>query len=1294
MHSGRRASIIGLRGSQSDEISVPFLPLSEDEMLNKIRDLEEELEESKLIIDERNRAFQDIKDELAVLKSESASIIDGLVKEINNKSKEVDNIRNSKATGRASLSRTQSSFLNNENSRSSDLIDEYKQNLQHTRQQMKDFKQKHYILQQEFAAVSQNVEEMYSRRYPKICPLTDDLFKTTKIQEKEEIKVIEAPKEEEITIVPPAVTFNDTDIVKLQVTLPKNNGTKIFEFPLNTTLDTAKKSIFQSKLPFLRSNVYIFGLSADEYLEIEFVKILDAHPSFENIYISGKPIELTLYDKTISRMLGDLQLQSRHLVKGSTEEANLLRKQRNSGYARLSRSVPQKMNKTDEIVNSVDSNNNNQEQTSISEPIDNNNANGNQSNQEIEKNQENLNLDKLNTQVVAEKLLPDHFPICILTKDGIPLIIFAPNDCTENSLKKLILNQFDDTIEKIKGEQSLFFYHNDNSKEFKTIPTDSKIFEHESVLEVRKNGKIPIGSFGNLTEISVTNNNVRKKKKKNESPRNNNQSWEARRQSVFTRQISSNSYRDRSVSVDVSADISSPRLTSSLGAPIRTTNYRAPPPIIETPNRGAIPVTFCFEDQKIELNLPRKATIETMKKLVLQKVGLNDNTSSAVRYVLKVTGTSYFIVEGETFLEDLPIVKFCQKKGLTTMLSLVSKEKTKEDKMISKKVGLILSDSSGGAILNWSMKDTDATDFRIKMSRIIGDRQFQYSPAIFSGDGTVISSNDNINLKSFKICIHLGEEGGTGLQDCTTVLPADGEQTVQNIIERSCKKFKYAANFILIPEEYLLKICGYEIYCQQSTKLKNISYIRECILKKKIISFTLVPNIKVPLHKNRLQIEQQNKENALLVNTPFDTTTIDIFGDNDAVSLLELKNPFEFKVLKIENLFSIGKKMGDIFYLEAGVYHGGILIDSRIMMSNNALLNDNGEIKWKQWLRSPSLKLCEIPEESRVCITLYQRKENSSTSPKLPIANINISLFDFKDHFRTGVVTLQMWTDEEANPIGTCMENLRASKGSVPIIHLSFHSFPMNVAYPHLNPVVLYDNHTIIQPTENEILTLRKLIDSDPLYKLEKNEKQLIWKYREWLRLNDKSKSLIKILLCVEWKSIQQIREIYRLLSEWKFIDPQDALQLLDAQFANRKVREYAVRCLDRLSDDELQDYLLQLVQTLKYEENHFSPLAVWLVNRALRNQIQIGHSFFWHLKSELHVPEIAERYALLLEMYLRGCGTQREDLLKQVHVINSLNEVAQAIKLVPSSRRKADLQKRLSQLDLPNVFQLPLDPL
>ena len=917
----------------------------------------------------------------------------------------------------------------------------------------------------------------------------------------------------------------------------------------------------------------------------------------------------------------------------------------------------------------------------------------------LDENEKNINNDNDDDIKPYKKLSPDHYPITFLTGSGIPIIIFIPNDTTEETLRTLLHDELQDSLYKIKARQSFFIYSEDNSEKLIPLKESSIILKDiQEIKNYQNHKKFPILSIGNSSiinnesinnDISLKNNNNDKVISPNLSPRLltptsspppeeiNNNNITKKEKKLQPQQLSLSSI---DTIIDNDKISSNRRLNRVASVAFNNLEYTKPLNI-SSERREAIPVNFCFGEKNLLLNLPRKADIETIKRLALQRLGIEDHsTANSVRYTLKVTGTSYFIVEGECLLEDLPIVKFCQKKGLTTMLSLVTKEKSKEDKLISKKIGLILSDSHGRAILNWHMKDTDATDFRIKMSRIVGDRPYKYNPGVFiKQSGPIDSELPSI----FKVCVHLGEEGGTGLQDCATVLQMNGSSKAKEIIEKACKKFRFAANFILIPDDYILKICGFEVYIKSSYTLDSINYVRECLRKKKQISFALIPIARVP-YLERLDIKPGD---SLLKNTPFDTTNVDSYGDKETVSILELKSKFEFKVRAIDYLSSIGKKDGEIFYLTSGIYHGGELIGNIMISPTSSIVE--GVLRWKNWMRS-SIRICEIPEDSRICITLYNKKDSTTS---IPIANVNASLFDFKDHFLTGNISLQMWLDGEANPIGTCMENLRANRGTVPVIHLSFHSFPMNVAFPHLKPLCEYGDKPN-PPSIEEQNILKKIINSDPLHRLKLSEKELLWNNREWIRSNCIPKSLIKILLCVKWQCINQVREIYRLLLCWKEIHPDDALQLLDAQFANRKVREYAVHCLDQLSDEELKDYLLQLVQTLKYEPNHFSPLAVWLLNRALQNQIEIGHYFFWMLKSELHVPEIAERYALLLEMYLRGCGKQREDLLKQVQVVNKLNEVAEAIKNVPSSRRKADLQKRLKEIQFPDEFQLPLDPL
>lgn len=133
---------------------------------------------------------------------------------------------------------------------------------------------------------------------------------------------------------------------------------------------------------------------------------------------------------------------------------------------------------------------------------------------------------------------------------------------------------------------------------------------------------------------------------------------------------------------------------------------------------------------------------------------------------------------------------------------------------------------------------------------------------------------------------------------------------------------------------------------------------------------------------------------------------------------------------------------------------------------------------------------------------------------------------------------------------------------------------------------------------------------------------------------------------------------MYCLLKDWPTIKPEQAMELLDCNFPDPMIREFAVKCLEKyLTDDKLSQYLIQLVQVrcillshrfyillkcllikmfmfpldvqyrccklqcfvvtmqvLKYEQYLDNPLARFLLKKALTNQ-RIGHFFFWHLK-------------------------------------------------------------------------------
>jgi hypothetical protein len=119
-------------------------------------------------------------------------------------------------------------------------------------------------------------------------------------------------------------------------------------------------------------------------------------------------------------------------------------------------------------------------------------------------------------------------------------------------------------------------------------------------------------------------------------------------------------------------------------------------------------------------------------------------------------------------------------------------------------------------------------------------------------------------------------------------------------------------------------------------------------------------------------------------------------------------------------------------------------------------------------------------------------------------------------------------------------------------------------------------------------------------------------------------------------------------------------LQRLDVKYGDPVVREFAVRQLDRLNDSQLNEVMLQLTQVLKYEPDHDSPLARMLLRRAVRAPLRLGQTFFWMLRSEMHVHCINDRYGLLLKLYLQRCGPHKTTLSRQLFINESLTSIAQ----------------------------------
>lgn len=229
---------------------------------------------------------------------------------------------------------------------------------------------------------------------------------------------------------------------------------------------------------------------------------------------------------------------------------------------------------------------------------------------------------------------------------------------------------------------------------------------------------------------------------------------------------------------------------------------------------------------------------------------------------------------------------------------------------------------------------------------------------------------------------------------------------------------------------------------------------------------------------------------------------------------------------------------------------------------------------------------------------------------------------------------------------------------------------------------------------ENDNKLLENIARRDQLAELTEQDKKVLWRRRHDC-LTYYPESLSKLMQAVKWNNKNDVIETYGMLFRWPDLRPADAIELLTSVHADIEVRKFAVRCLHRhMRNEELEMYLLQLVQALKNEPYFDNDLARFLLRRAYEN-MRIGFTLFWNLKSELKTQKHKYKFSILIEAYCRGLGGNLELLLKQVDAIEKLAFLTQSIKSNFSGPPKDSyLQDTLSLKEYRHFVEMFTDPL
>ncbi|OAY34523.1 phosphatidylinositol 3-kinase, root isoform [Manihot esculenta] len=225
-----------------------------------------------------------------------------------------------------------------------------------------------------------------------------------------------------------------------------------------------------------------------------------------------------------------------------------------------------------------------------------------------------------------------------------------------------------------------------------------------------------------------------------------------------------------------------------------------------------------------------------------------------------------------------------------------------------------------------------------------------------------------------------------------------------------------------------------------------------------------------------------------------------------------------------------------------------------------------------------------------------------------------------------------------------------------------------------------------LKPSSNERKSIQRILKYPPTRTLNGDERQLLWKFR--FSLMSEKRALTKFLRCVEWSDVQEAKQALEMMGRWEMIDVCDALELLSPVFEREEVRAYAVSVLERADDEELQCYLLELVQALRFERSDKSRLSQFLVQRSLNN-IELASFLRWYVAVELYDPAYAKRfyctYEILEEnmMKLAGDPNGEEDgfklwqsLVRQTELTAQLCSITRDVRNV-----RGNTQKKIEKL-------------
>uniref|UniRef100_A0A8C6PMY5 phosphatidylinositol-4,5-bisphosphate 3-kinase n=1 Tax=Nothobranchius furzeri TaxID=105023 RepID=A0A8C6PMY5_NOTFU len=403
------------------------------------------------------------------------------------------------------------------------------------------------------------------------------------------------------------------------------------------------------------------------------------------------------------------------------------------------------------------------------------------------------------------------------------------------------------------------------------------------------------------------------------------------------------------------------------------------------------------------------------------------------------------------------------------------------------------------------------------------------------------------------------------------------------------------------PEDYTLQVSGRWEFIYGNHPLRQFKYIFSCLRNGQNPQLIMVHHSTI----SKYQEEQgQLCSQVGKIRSQSRPPPLPMKKQNTS-SLWSINEPFYIHLLQGSR---VNADEGMKLVVQAGLFHGSELLCKVVTSSEVTVCS---EPLWDQKLDF-DINVSDLPRMSRLCFALYavieKTKKPRGTKKKnkradCPIAWVNTMVFDYKDQLKTGEFILSTWPsvpDDKSdllNPMGTVEKNPNVDSAAGLLIRFP-NIRPHPLYYPPLDKMIVMErNGDAVFATKVERMRLKEIMDNKNSTEFFEDEKELLWKLRTEVR-DCYPESLSKLLLITKWSKREDVVQMVSLLRNWPDLPAIQALELLDYSFPDPAVRSFTIRCLRKLSDNELLQYLIQLVQVLKYESYLDCDLTTFLLER------------------------------------------------------------------------------------------------